>query len=89
MEEIEKKSKISKWFGNIKKNFVSKKQNANNPLVFDSVALAAQYFTDTFGLKIENSKDCIYKALKRNGKTHNFSVSKNEDNKIILELLRI
>ncbi len=54
------------------------------PLVFDSVTPAAQYLTDLLGLKITNSKDCLYKALRGNGQTHNFSVTKNEDNKIVL-----
>lgn len=65
---------------------VSKKaKGKNKPLVFDSVTPAAQYLSDLLGLKITNSKDCIYKALRGNGKTHNFNVSKNAENKIVLE----
>ena len=62
-----------------------KVKGKNKPQVFDSVTLAAQYLTDLLDLKITNSKDCIYRALRGNGKTHTVNISKNEDNKIILE----
>ena len=67
------------------KPVAKKGKGKNKPLVFDSVTPAAQYLSDLLGLKITNSKDCIYKALRGNGKTHNFNVSKNEENKIVLE----
>ena len=57
----------------------------NELLIFESVTLAAQYLSELLGLKITNSKDCIYKALRGNGKTHKFNVSKNKENKIVLE----
>ena len=62
-----------------------KGKSKNKPLVFDSVTLAAQYLTDLLNLKITNSKDCIYRALRGTGKTHNFNVFKNKENKIVLE----
>ena len=56
----------------------------NKPLVFDSVTPAAQYLADLLGLKITNTKDCLYKAFRGKGQTHKFNVSKNETNKIVL-----
>lgn len=67
------------------KPVAKKGKGKNKPLVFDSVTPAAQYLTDLLVLKITNSKDCIYKALRGNGKTHDFNVSKNEENKIVLD----